>query len=328
MRELARHLGAVGRFVACLRVETGDTAPVIVVADADEAARLDPTGRRITVAEILGPPRYDALPDRVRDALSRERGRVTGLQPADPEAVAAAAWIEVVEELPWRRAEERPGAPAALRRAFDREHVGRGREKDQAIDYLVARQAAAERHAAGVPADDAVVLCLSGPAGIGRTAFARALAASIGRRFRPRLPGRRRGRGGGPRGRPARPRRGAGTPRTRPAELRPAARPARRQPAGPPRRARPARRGGGRRAARRDRPRAQPCLPGPLRRPAAGPGGRAVRRDRGRPGAHPAAAAGTARAVAVGRIHGRREGTHLGRAPDPGSTPSARVVRR
>ena len=90
VRELARQLGAVARFVACLRVETGDTAPVTVVADADEAARLDPTSRHVTVAEILGPPRYDSLPDRVRDALSRERARVTGLQPADPEAGAAA----------------------------------------------------------------------------------------------------------------------------------------------------------------------------------------------------------------------------------------------
>ena len=183
VRELARQLGAVGRFVACLRVEKGDAAPVTVVADADEAARLEPTGRHITVAEILGPPRYDSLPDHVRDALSRERDRVTGLQPADPAAVVAAAWIEVVEELPWRRAEERLGAPAALRRAFDREHVGRGREKDQVIDHLVARRAAAQRHAAGAPADDAVILCLCGPPGIGRTAFARALAASLGRRF-------------------------------------------------------------------------------------------------------------------------------------------------
>ena len=183
VRELARQLGAVGRFVACRRVEQGDAAPVTVVADADEAARLEPIGRHITVAEVLGPPRYDSLPDHVRDALSRERARVTGLQPADPAAVAAAAWIEVVEELPWRRAEERLGSPAALRRAFDREHVGRDREKDQVIDHLVARRAAAQRHAAGAPADDAVILCLCGPPGIGRTAFARALAASLGRRF-------------------------------------------------------------------------------------------------------------------------------------------------
>ena len=88
-----------------------------------------------------GPPRYDSLPDRIRDALSRERDRVLGLHPADPEAVAADAWIEVIEGLPWRRrAEERLDA-SALRRALDREHVGREREKDQALDYLMARHA-------------------------------------------------------------------------------------------------------------------------------------------------------------------------------------------
>ena len=67
---------------------------------------------------------------------------------------------------------ERLGAPAVLREVLDREHVGRGREKDQALDYLMARHA-------GEP----TVLCLAGPAGIGKTAFARALAAAVGRRF-------------------------------------------------------------------------------------------------------------------------------------------------
>ena len=106
---------------------------------------------------------YGSLPDHVRDALSRERGRVTGLQPADPEAVAA-AWLEVVEKLPVAASGGAARHHRRLRRAFDREHVGRGREKDQAIDYLVARRVAAERHAAGVPPMTAVILCLRGPA--------------------------------------------------------------------------------------------------------------------------------------------------------------------
>ena len=93
--------------MASRRVEAGDTAPATVVADAGEAAGPAPTGGRVTVAEILEPPRYGSLPDRVRDALSRERDRVMGLHPAAPEAVAAHAWIEVVRELPWRRAAER-----------------------------------------------------------------------------------------------------------------------------------------------------------------------------------------------------------------------------
>ena len=181
VRELARQLGAICQFLALRRLEAADTAPITVVADADEDTRLDPARRRFTVAEILGPPRFDSLPDRVRDALSRERDRVVGLHPADPEAVAAQAWIEVVESIPWRRAEERFDAPAPLRRTLDREHVGRAREKDQALDYLVVRQAAAE--GAGSYVGLATILCLCGPPGIGRTAFARAMAAALGRRF-------------------------------------------------------------------------------------------------------------------------------------------------
>ena len=131
VRELARQLGAICQFVALRRVEAGDTAPVTIVAD-DEAAWLDPARRRFTVADILGPPRYDLLPDRVRDALSRERARVVGLHPADLDVVAAQAWIEVLEGIPRRwRAEELLDV-RLLRRRLDREHAGRAREEDQA----------------------------------------------------------------------------------------------------------------------------------------------------------------------------------------------------
>ena len=174
VRELARQLGAICEFVACRRVETGDTGSLTVVADADEADGLEPGLGHVTVAQTLGPPRYAGLlPDGVRDALSRERDRVLGLHPADPAAVDGATWVDVIEGLPWRRQSgERLGAPAVLREVLDREHVGRGREKDQALDYLMARHA-------GEP----TVLCLAGPAGIGKTAFARSLATAAGRRF-------------------------------------------------------------------------------------------------------------------------------------------------
>ena len=183
VRELSRQLGAICEGVTSRRVETGDTAPVTVVAVAGEAAGLAPSRRRLTVAELLGPPRYDSLPDRVRDALSRERDRVLGLHPADPEAVAAQAWLEVAAGLPWRREVEERLDAVLFRQALDQKHVGRGREKDQALDYLVARQTAAETHAAAGDGVAATLLCLAGPSGVGRTAFARALAAALTRRF-------------------------------------------------------------------------------------------------------------------------------------------------
>ena len=184
VRQLARRLGSICQLVACRGVETGDTTPVTIVADAEEGARLEPARRPLTVAEVLGPPRYDSLPDHVRDALSRERDHLLGLHPADPAAIAAQAWIEVLEAVPRRRAPAGPlDTPRVLRRTLDREHVGRDHEKDQALDYLASHHAAAKRHAAGLPAGTATVLCLVGPTGIGRTAFARALAAALGRRF-------------------------------------------------------------------------------------------------------------------------------------------------
>ena len=124
-----------------------------------------------------GPPRYDSLPYHVRDALSRQRDRVVSRHPADPEAVAAQAWIEVMEQLPWRRVEKGFDAPAHLREALDREHVGRAREKNQALDYLVARHAAAERGAAGeVPLSLRSRLYRQNQLGPGA-------AAALGRRF-------------------------------------------------------------------------------------------------------------------------------------------------
>ena len=327
VRQLARRLGAICQLVACRGVETGDTTPVTVVADAEEGARLEPSRRHLTVKEVLGPPRYDSLPDHVRDALSRERDLVLGLHPADPVAVAAQAWIEVMEAVPWRRSPEEPlDTPRLARRTLDRKHVGRDHEKDQALDYLVSRHAAAERHAAGLSAGAATILCLVGPTGIGRTAFARALAAALGRRFLRGLPGRGREPGGGPRGPEDRSRGGAGAACERPAAAGPTARPCRRQPPDPPRRARPGRRGGGRRPARGARPGAQPRVPGPLPRAAAGPRRRAVRRRRDRPRAHSAAAAGTARTAAAGRIRRRGEAPHRDAPPDPATARAARVV--
>ena len=222
VRELSRQLGAICEGVASRRVETGDTAPVTVVAVAGEAAGLHPARRRLTVAELLGPPRYDSLPDRVRDALSRERDRVLGLHPADPEAVAAQAWLEVAAGLPWRREVEERLDAVLFRQALDREHVGRGRGHAPLPCRAVRRRQDRVRAGAGLGPHPPV---------------------------RPRLAGRRRGPRGDPRGRQTRVRRGRWPPRGRPAASRPPARPGRRQPAGPARRARPAGRGSGRSAA-------------------------------------------------------------------------------
>ena len=231
VRHLVQNLGAIWQFVASRRVEAGVNAPVTIVAVADEAERLDAAGLRFSVAEIQGPPRYDALPDHVRDALSRGRDRVVGLHPADPEAAAAQAWIEVTEQVPWRPSAERLDAPARLRRHLTGyTSTARGRRTRRWTTWWPVRP---PRRGARTPARPRPVPLRGG--GHRHDGF----RPGPGRSSRPPVPpgvaGRRREAGGHSPRRPLRAARGAGAPRRRSAAARPPAGPGRRQPASRPR---------------------------------------------------------------------------------------------
>ena len=192
VRQLERLVGAVCQHVAFRRVAAAEAAPVTVAADARDAERREAQAQHcVTIEELFGMPRYGSLPDEVRDAVSREWERLLALHPADPEAAVARDWIEVVEDLPWGCPAMGRTEAADLRRRLDEAYVGRVEAKEQVLDHLAAhgltRQAAERSTAAageGHEADgvDRAVLCFWGPPGVGRTAFAAAVAAALGRR--------------------------------------------------------------------------------------------------------------------------------------------------
>ena len=175
VRHLLRLVGAVCEEVACRRVAAGDTAPVLIVAHEDERAGA-PATRRLTVEQLLGPSRHEALPEQVRDVVAREQDRVMGLPRADPEAAGAADWIEVVTDLPWNRRAARVDG-SAVKPALDRAHIGCEEQKQRLLDHLAAGDAD------GAPAAAGELPCLVGPSGVGKTALARSLAAALGRGF-------------------------------------------------------------------------------------------------------------------------------------------------
>ena len=137
VRELARQLGAVGRFVTCLRWRraTPPRSPSSPTPTRPRAsirpASVSPWPRSWDRRGTTRCPTAYVTRSRGSAPASRACSPPTSRPPPPP----GSRW--------WRSCrgggrQERPGAPAALRRAFDREHVGRNREKDQAIDYLVA----------------------------------------------------------------------------------------------------------------------------------------------------------------------------------------------
>ncbi len=174
VRQLLRLAGAVCEEVACRRVTTGDASPVLIVAHEKERPDV-PATRRLTVDQVLGPAQHETVPDAVRDVVAREQERVMALPRADPEAARVFDWIEVATDLPWTRRTVRVGWPAG-KPALDR-HVGCEQQKQRLLDHLAAGDADT-----GMAAADALP-CLTGPAGTGKTALARSLAAALGRGF-------------------------------------------------------------------------------------------------------------------------------------------------
>ena len=175
VRHLLRLVGAVCEEVACRRVTTGDASPVLIVAHDGERPDA-PASSRLRVDEVLGPASHETVPDAVRDVVAREQERVMALPRADPEAARAFDWIEVATDLPWNRRAARVDAPA-VKPALDRAHVGCEQQKQRLLDHLAAGGADTGSAAADT------LPCLTGPAGTGKTALARSLAASLGRGF-------------------------------------------------------------------------------------------------------------------------------------------------
>ena len=251
VRELARQLRAICQFLACRRVEIGDTAPGTVVADADEARRVrpcpaprhrggDPGTAAVRLAARPRPGRALAgARPRPGPASGRPRGVRRGRVDRGDRGTAVAAGRGAARRAGTAAVDLRPGTRGPQER-----------EKDQAVDYLVARHAG-----------ETAILCLGGPGGIGKTAFAWPLAAALGRRFRaplsgwrPRTPQRFTESSGPP------PTRLRDAPRGRPAAARALLGRASDKPAGAARGARPGWRG--RRPTRcsgQSTPRVTPC---------------------------------------------------------------------
>ena len=175
VRHLLRLVGSVCEEVACRRVTTGDASPVLIVAHDGERPDA-PASSRLRVDEVLGPARHETVPDAVRDVVAREQERVMALPRADPEAARAFDWIEVATDLPWNRRAARVGESAVMP-ALDRAHVGCEQQKQRLLDHLAAGGA----DTGMAPAD--TLPCLTGPAGVGKTALARSLATALGRPF-------------------------------------------------------------------------------------------------------------------------------------------------
>ena len=145
----------------------------LVVARRPYGARGPVVITPAVVREVLGEGAVDVLPPAVREAIARERRRLSDKSDAGTEKTND--WIEWLERLPWTRRSEAAIDLERTRAALDAGHAGLEHAKARIIEYLAVRR----RNPLGAGA----VICFAGPPGVGKTSLAQCTAEALGRGF-------------------------------------------------------------------------------------------------------------------------------------------------
>lgn len=119
--------------------------------------------------EKKNPPAY------VRETIEKEIDRMRKIPITSPEANVSRTYIETLLSLPWREATEEFFDLAEAEKILDEEHYGMKKVKERILEYLAVRKNA--------PEEQATILCLVGPPGVGKTSIARSVAKALNRKY-------------------------------------------------------------------------------------------------------------------------------------------------
>lgn len=114
-------------------------------------------------------------PDAVRERIEKEIERLLKISLTSPEANVSRNYIETILSLPWQEKTEESLDLAEAERILEADHYGLEKVKERILEYLAVRQNA--------PEENATILCLGGPPGVGKTSIARSIAKAVGRKY-------------------------------------------------------------------------------------------------------------------------------------------------
>lgn len=141
-----------------IQQELGEKSP--------EKSELDELRRRLEEAD---------LPDNVRKEAERELARLERLPPAAPDHQVIRTYLELVTELPWKKATADVIDLARTRQVLDEDHFGLEPVKERILEDLAVLKLN--------PHARAPILCLVGPPGVGKTSLGQSIARAMGRQF-------------------------------------------------------------------------------------------------------------------------------------------------
>ncbi|MBR5815885.1 MAG: endopeptidase La, partial [Anaerotignum sp.] len=114
-------------------------------------------------------------PANVKETVEKEIDRMLKIPVTSPESNVSRTYIETMLSLPWT---ERTDEAFDLNKAaeiLDEDHYGMKKVKERVLEYLAVRKNA--------PEENATILCLVGPPGVGKTSIARSIAKAVNRKY-------------------------------------------------------------------------------------------------------------------------------------------------
>ncbi len=127
------------------------------------------------VAELSKQIKEADLPDHVRKEAERELARLAKISPASPDHQVTRSYLDLILEIPWKKASEDHLDLAEVRRVLDEDHYGIKEVKERIVEHLAVLKLN--------PGAKAPILCLVGPPGVGKTSLGQSIARAMGRKF-------------------------------------------------------------------------------------------------------------------------------------------------
>jgi ATP-dependent Lon protease len=115
------------------------------------------------------------LPDYVRKEVDREVARLAKVPPSSPDHQVLRTYLELVLDLPWKRASEEHLDLSKVRQVLEEDHYGIKEVKERIVEHLAVLKLN--------PTAKAPILCLVGPPGVGKTSLGQSIARAMGRTF-------------------------------------------------------------------------------------------------------------------------------------------------
>ena len=132
-------------------------------------------GEESEITELKKKIQEADLLDSVRKEVEREIAKLAKVPPSSPEHQVLRTYLELVLELPWKKASEDRLELSKVRQVLEEDHYGIKEVKERIVEHLAVLKLN--------PTAKAPILCLLGPPGVGKTSLGQSIARSMGRTF-------------------------------------------------------------------------------------------------------------------------------------------------